>query len=152
MLATPESDAVEVGVAFSTAVPGTVTAINFYKGPGNGGAHVGHIWSTGGVALATVDFAAETESGWQTAALSTPLTLVPGEKYIVSYLAPQGHYSYTSRYFQTAKTTGPLTAPAAGTGPAGNGLFAYGPNGGFPQATYGATNYFVDVSFTPTTP
>ena len=85
-------------------------------------------------------------------ALSTPLTLVPGEKYIVSYLAPQGHYSYTSRYFQTAKTTGPLTAPAAGTGAAGNGLFAYGPNGGFPQATYGATNYFVDVSFTPTTP
>jgi hypothetical protein len=132
-------------VAFRTSVPGAVTAINFYKGPGNGGTHVGHLWSATGEPLATVEFSGETASGWQTAALTTPVALVPGQTYVVSYFAPQGHYPYTSGYFATEKTSGPLTA-AAST----NGLYTYTSTGGFPQDSYGATNYFVDVSFTPT--
>jgi hypothetical protein len=141
-----DADPIEVGVSFTSSVAGKVTAINFYKGPGNGGAHVGHLWSEAGdQPLATVDFTAETASGWQTAQLATPVTLVPGQTYVVSYFAPQGRYSYSSGYFASDKTSGPLTAGASG-----NGLFKYSPTGGFPESSFGATNYFVDVSFTRT--
>ena len=46
---------------------GTVTAIRFYKGAGNGGTHTGSLWSSPGTRLATVTFTGETATGWQTA-------------------------------------------------------------------------------------
>jgi hypothetical protein len=141
-----ESLPVELGVSFTPSVSGAVTAISFYKGPGNGGAHVGHLWTASGGPLATVSFSGETDAGWQTAPLASPVALVAGQTYVVSYFAPQGNYSYTSDYFQTAKTTGPLTAAASG-----NGRYLYGANGGFPTDTYGSANYFVDVDFVPNT-
>ena len=69
----------------------------------------------------------------------------PGQEYVVSYFAPQGHYPYSTGYFAVAKTSGPLTAEASV-----NGLYRYSSDGGFPQQSFGATNYFVDVTFTPT--
>ena len=135
---------VELGVSFTPAVAGTVTAITFYKGPGNNGAHVGRLWTAAGAPLATAAFTSETDTGWQTAILATPVALVAGQTYVVSYFAPQGNYSYTSNYFSTAKTTGPLTAAASV-----NGLYHYGSSGGFPTNTFGSSNYFVDVNFVP---
>ena len=143
--ASGEGDPIELGVSFSSSVAGKVTEIKFYKGPGNGGTHVGHLWSATGDNLATVNFQSETASGWQTAVLATPVTLVPGQEYVVSYFAPQGHYPYSTGYFAVAKTSGPLTAEASV-----NGLYRYSSDGGFPQQSFGATNYFVDVTFTPT--
>ncbi len=49
---------------------GFVTGLRFYKGPGNGGTHVGTLWTTGGSALATATFTAESAMGWQQVALS----------------------------------------------------------------------------------
>jgi hypothetical protein len=65
--------------------------------------------------------------------------------YVVSYLAPQGNYSYTPSYFTQAKNSGPLSAPSGA-----NGAYLYGAAGGFPQFSYKSTNYFVDVVFAPT--
>jgi hypothetical protein len=139
-----EADPIEVGTAFTPSVAGTATSIRFYKGAGNGGTHVGHLFSaSGGAPLATVTFANETASGWQTAEFPTPVALVAGQKYVVSYVAPQGNFSFTRDYFTTPKTTGPLTA---GTD---NGRFLYGSGGSLPTGSYGATNYFVDVGFLP---
>ncbi|QYF72838.1 DUF4082 domain-containing protein [Cryobacterium sp. PAMC25264] len=144
--ATADSAAVELGMSFAVSQAGQVTAIRFYKGTGNTGTHVGSLWSAAGVKLATVTFTGETATGWQTAALSTPYTLTPGERYVVSYLAPNGRYSNTPDYFSLLRSQGPLTADTAA-----NGLYRYGATGGFPTGTWKASNYFVDVEFRTTT-
>jgi hypothetical protein len=147
LLAANDSSSVELGVSFTPSVAGTVTAIRFYKGTGNAGTHTGHLWSSSGQLLATVAFANETATGWQFAALSSPVALTAGTKYVVSYLAPSGQYSVSANYFTSPKASGPLTA-----GTTNNGLYIYGAGGGFPVNTSSASNYFVDVSFaSPTT-
>ena len=145
--ATDDSASVELGVSFTPSVAGQVTAIRFYKGPGNSGQHIGHLWAPDRTVLAQVPFSSESAGGWQVATLTTPITLVPGQQYVVSYLAPQGRYSYTSGYFSQPKTSGPLTA-----GVADNGRFVYASTGGYPDASWGGSNYFVDLvySVTPT--
>lgn len=138
----PGSWSVELGMAFQTSVPGEVTAIRFYKAVGNGGTHTGSLWDAAGRRIAQVTFAGETASGWQRAPLSSPVDLVPGEVYTVSYYAPQGKYSYTSRGFASPVTSGPLTAIAPQ-----NGRYVYGTGGVAPTEVWNSTNYFVDVEF-----
>lgn len=142
--ATDDSSSVELGMAFSASQGGDVTAIRFYKGSTNTGTHVGSLWSSTGTKLASVTFQNETASGWQTAQLSTPVTLTAGTTYVVSYLAPKGNYSYTPAGFASSVTNGPLTAPGGA-----NGRYLYGTAGGFPTYSWNSTNYFVDVVFKP---
>src|SRR5262249_48486532 len=63
-----ENDAtgVELGVKFTSDRSGAITAIRFYKSAANTGTHSGHIWTTGGTSLGSVNFTGETASGWQT--------------------------------------------------------------------------------------
>jgi hypothetical protein len=129
--ATADTAAVELGMGFSVSQPGVVTGIRFYKGEGNTGAHVGNLWSAAGEKLASVRFTGETASGWQTATLTTPYALTPGERYVVSYLAPAGRYASTPDYFTILRSEGPLTADTAA-----NGRFRYGSGGGFPTESY----------------
>jgi len=135
-----DADPVELGTAFTVAKAGKVTALRFYKGEGNSGTHRGTLWGAGGEVLATVTFEGESPSGWQRAALSTPVVVRPGTTYTVSYLAPSGGYSYTSGYFGEARVSGDITAPGGD-----NGRFTYGPNGGLPVSSWNATAYFVDA-------
>ena len=67
-----DSSSLELGTAFTPSVNGSVTAVKFYKGTGNTGVHTGSVWSASGTRLATVTFANETATGWQTAKLSSP--------------------------------------------------------------------------------
>ncbi|MDR7309239.1 hypothetical protein J2S40_000297 [Nocardioides luteus] len=142
-----DSDAVELGTAFTSSVAGTVTAIRFYKGTGNTGTHTGSLWSSSGQRLATVTFTGETSSGWQTATLPTPVAITPGTTYVVSYYAPKGHYAATPSGLGQARSVGPLTAPGGA-----NGRYRYGTGGGFPDRAWNSTNYFVDVRFRPASP
>lgn len=145
--AVDDNGPVELGTAFSSSVNGTVTAIRFYKGAGNTGTHTGSIWSSDGVRLATVTFTGESASGWQTATLTTPLALIAGQTYVVSYYAPNGRYASTPSFFTSPWVSGPLTAPTAN-----NGRYRYAAGGGFPNASHNATNYFVDVIFRSAAP
>jgi hypothetical protein len=138
--ATDDPAPVELGMAFTASEAGSVTAIRFFKGTGNVGSHTGSLWNSAGERLATVTFTAESATGWQTAPLSAPVPLNAGEQYVVSYYAPQGHYSYTSAYFQSPRISGPLTGIV--------GRFLYGSGGGFPTYSWNASNYFVDLEFT----
>ena len=140
--AADDGAALELGMAFTPSRNGTVKAIRFFKGVGNNGTHTGSIWSAAGSRLATVTFANETATGWQSATLAQPLEVTAGTTYVVSYFAPQGHYSVTSGFFSSPLTKGDLTAPATN-----NGRYGYSSTGGFPGYTYGAANYFVDVLF-----
>ncbi|HKP06545.1 MAG TPA: DUF4082 domain-containing protein [Microbacterium sp.] len=144
--AVADTGAVEVGTVFTVGKVGKVTAIRFYKAAANTGVHRGTLWDSAGTALSQVTFVAESSSGWQTAALATPISVSPGQTYVVSYLAPNGAYSYTGGYFATAKVSGDITGPATA-----NGRFRYGAAGGFPDQSSGASGYFVDpvIDFRP---
>jgi hypothetical protein len=131
---------VELGLEFTPGEAGLVTGVRFYRGEANTGPHTGTLWSAGGEALATVTFPADAGIGWQTAYFDTPVAVSAGTSYVVSYLAPSGGYAVTTDYFAGgAVSAGPLTAGAA------NGRYVYG--GGFPQSSYRASSYFVDVVF-----
>ncbi len=134
-----DNDAIEVGTAFTVAKAGNATAIRFFKGATNSGAHRGTLWGPNGEVLAQVNFVAETASGWQRAPLSTPVALQPGVTYVVSYFSTSG-YAYTAYYFAETRTSGDITGPGGA-----NGRFTYGANGGYPTSTWAATSYFVDA-------
>jgi hypothetical protein len=142
-LSDSDSTQVNLGIKFVTSQSGTITGIRYYKGANDTGTHTGSLWTSSGTLLATATFTNETSSGWQTVTFNAPVTITAGTTYVASYHS-NGHYTATSGYFNADHTTGPLSAPASG-----NGLYAYGSGNLFPTATYGATNYWVDVVFNP---
>jgi hypothetical protein len=145
-----DSTAIEVGVKFRSDVDGSITGIRFYKGEGNAGTHVGHLWTSNGLLLASVTFTNETASGWQQASLSTPVGVSANTTYVVSYHAPVGRYALNEPYFTTAIVNGPLRALSDGEA-GGNGVYRYGTSG-FPTQTFNASNYWVDVVFSTDPP
>ncbi|PZG16324.1 hypothetical protein C1I95_17935 [Micromonospora craterilacus] len=146
--AVDEASAVELGVRFTPQTDGYVTGVRFYKGTGNTGTHLGRLWTNSGELLANGTFTGETATGWQTLTFATPVPVTEGQSYVASYFAPSGKYAADNWVFTRDWTSGPLTAArsAAGAGN-GNGLFRYGGSGGFPNESYGAANYYVDVTF-----
>jgi methionine-rich copper-binding protein CopC len=141
-----DPSAVEVGVKFMTDVAGTISGVRFYKGAGNTGTHVAHLWDAFGDPLASATYTGESSAGWQSVAFSAPVVIDPNTTYIVSYFAPNGGYSYNSAYFASSGVnSGPLHALSNAAG-GGDGVFFYGV-GGFPTASYNATNYWVDPVF-----
>lgn len=135
---------IEVGVKFRASVAGAITAIRFYKAPQNTGTHIAHLWKATGRLLASAVFSKESARGWQQVTLPHPVPVTAGATYVVSYHT-RGRYSASSNYFETAHTSGPLTAPASRSHD-GNGVYAYGP-GSFPTESFKATNYWVDLVF-----
>ncbi|WP_433306521.1 DUF4082 domain-containing protein [Actinoplanes sp. CA-030573] len=144
-----ESSAIEVGVKFRSDTDGFVTGVRFYKGAGNTGTHVGHLWSSAGANLGTVTFSGESATGWQTATFASPIAITANTTYVASYYAPVGHYAGDTRYFQsTGVDNAPLHALQDGVD-GSNGVYRYGSGGGFPTNTWEAANYWVDVVFNP---
>ena len=129
----------ELGVRVIASVAGQVTALRFWKGAGDAAPHVGRVWTSTGILLASVTFANETASGWQQQALVTPLAIAANVEYVVS-VTTGGTYPATVGFFSTPLANGNLRAPAGG-----NGL--YGAPGTFPATAYQDANYFRDLVF-----
>ncbi|MFC7618130.1 DUF4082 domain-containing protein [Actinokineospora soli] len=136
---------VELGMRIVPSANGFISGVRFYKAEGDPGTHTGSLWSSAGVRLATGTFANETSSGWQTLTFTTPIPVIAGQSYVVSYWTSAGRYSYTGSYFTTDKVNGPLTAPAHGAQP--NGVWQYGGGGVYPTGPGNGTNYWVDAVF-----
>jgi len=137
----------EVGVKFTSDMAGYITGIRFYKGVGNSGTHIGHLWSANGTLLASATFTNESATGWQQVNFSQPVAIQANTTYIASYYAPVGHYAYSSAYFaSTGADNAPLHA-LSNTASNGNGVYADGASGVFPNNSYNSTNYWVDVVF-----
>jgi hypothetical protein len=147
-----DPSAVNLGVQFTADVKGSITGIRFYKGAGNTGTHVGSLWTSSGALLGQVTFANETASGWQEADFSSPIPVTAGTTYVASYFAPNGGYSYDSAAFANAGVDSPPLHALQSSAVGGNGVYSYGGAPGFPTNTYNATNYWVDVVFTTTSP
>ena len=148
MVDSNDGAAVEVGLKFSTDVGGLVNGLRFYKATTNTGTHVGHLWTNGGTLLSTVTFSGESASGWQQANFASPAIIQPNTVYVISYFAPNGHYS-DDQYFlgKAAVNQWPLHALKS-TAAEPNGVFFYGASG-FPSQTWFSDSYGVDVIFTP---
>jgi hypothetical protein len=144
---------VELGLKFRSDRDGVITGVRFYKGGAtNGGTHVGHLWTSAGALLGTANFASETASGWQQALFQNPIPITANTTYVVSYFAPQGHYAADGNFFASSGVdNGPLHALSNGFAN-GNGVFHYGPTGGFPSDTFQSGNYWVDVVFNDSGP
>ena len=139
-----DTASVELGVKFVPLVGGHVTGIRFYKGgSANSGIHRGRLWTSSGVKLADVAFTSESTSGWQTATLTSPVSITVGQSYVASYLAPTGRYSVTESVFTAERSSAFFRTPVNA------GVYKYGSGGGFPTQSYKASNYFVDVRVTP---
>ena len=152
------NQSVNLGVRFKSDVAGNINGIRFYKGSRNTGTHVGALWSIDGQPLATATFTNETASGWQQVNFATPVAISANTEYVASYLAPQGGYAVDQLFFSASGVdNAPLHAlqdgvATPGNGPKGNGVYAYGPTTAFPYMSNRASNYWVDVVFTPAQP
>jgi Domain of unknown function (DUF4082)/Alginate lyase len=138
-----DSEGIEVGVRFHSTIAGEVTGVQFYKGSGNSGTHVGTLWTGDGVALANVTFTKESKNGWQTAKFPKAIPISANTAYVISYYAPHGHYAQDTRYFDKSRVDGPLVAGASG-----NGMYLHGSRPRFPIHSHDSDNYWVDVVFT----
>jgi Domain of unknown function (DUF4082)/Bacterial Ig-like domain len=138
-----DTSAVNLGVQFQASGSGNITGVRFYKEPENTGTHVGSLWAADGTLLATGTFRDESASGWQQLDFSSPAPIMPGTTYVASYHTGTGHYALTSTGLSSAVTTGPLTALANG------GVRADGSSNAFPSSPPDASNYWVDVVYSP---
>ena len=94
--------------------------------------------------LATATFTNESSSGWQQVDFASPVAITAGATYVASYYAPNGRFSVDRDYFAGQFDNGPLHVAAGG------GVFSYGNSSAFPNESYRASNYWVDVVFTTT--
>lgn len=135
---------VTLGVRFTSSTDGYISGLRFYKSQDNTGTHVGSLYKDDGTVLATVTFANETASGWQTATFDHSVPIIAGATYVAAYRAPNGHYSADNEYFAYGPTHGgPLTA----FGGFGNINGVYNTGIGMPAQSYRQTNYYVDVIY-----
>jgi hypothetical protein len=144
-----DGNAVNLGMAFTSDTNGFITGARFYKASANTGTHVANLWSASGTLLAQATFTGETASGWQSVSFSSPVAVTAGTTYVVSYYAPNGHYSVGSGLANQVNAP-PLYALASAAAPNGNGVFTYGSAPAFPNGTYNAGNYYVDPVFSTT--
>ncbi len=144
-----DKQGIEVGVKFQATENGFITGIRYYKGSGVTGTHVGNLWTSTGVNLASATFVNETATGWQQVLFSTPVPITAGVTYVASTFSPSGDYTSTIEYFNQAAVNGPLRGLADGEdGP--NGVFVYTSTPAFPTVDFHKINYWVDVVFTRT--
>jgi hypothetical protein len=151
--ANPVSDdslATEVGMKFRSDGDGFITAVRHYNGgPENVGVHFGKLWASDGTLLGSRSFFFSTAIGWRQRLFQAPIPISANTTYVVSYLAPQGHYANDPGYFASSGVdNGPLHALRDGVD-GGNGVFLHSPTGGFPTDTSMSSNYYVDVVFSP---
>ena len=132
---------------FRSSQDGYIKSVRYYKGAGATGIHTGHLWTGAGALLASATFTNETTSGWQETSFAEPIAINANTTYVVSLFSPSGDYSVSDPYFGQAVINDPLRALADGEdGP--NGLYSYSSTSIFPNNSFNASNYWVDVVLT----
>ncbi len=138
-----DPNAVELGLRFESSVPVAIEGIRFFKGQGDLGTHIGHLWTSSGALLASATFTEETAYGWQAVKFAKPVVIEPHTVYVASYYAPTGGYAFTHYFFEDAPyVSGPITA-LQGV----NGVYKYGGTSEFPTETYDSSNYYADIIY-----
>ena len=158
-----DNQALELGMAFNASQAGKITQLKYYRAAADANdtdTRDLRLWrrSDGALLASTSIASAPGQSGWQRAALSTPVSITAGEQYIVSYRT-NNNYLSTSNFFSPTNELsfdgldndaysdplGILNAPQNGT--IANGVYRYGAEVLIPNQTFGAINYWVDIAF-----
>ncbi|QSJ20471.1 DUF4082 domain-containing protein [Nostoc sp. UHCC 0702] len=147
---TADPNAVELGVKFTSDIDGFITGVRFYKGNGNTGTHIGNLWSSDGTQLATATFSNETASGWQQVNFSSPVAITANTVYVASYHTDVGNYATDSGFFANSGVDNPPLRLLRDGENGGNGVYKYGASS-FPNNSFQASNYWVDVVFVTST-
>jgi hypothetical protein len=129
----------ELGTRFTVSAPTLARSIRFHKAAGETGSHVGRLWNaTTRALIASVPFASETASGWQTQALPSSVQLSPGVTYVVSVNINRT-YSTTGNLFGTLLSSGVLST--------GVGAGVYSTRAAaIPEQSFSNSSYFVDIA------
>jgi hypothetical protein len=130
----------ELGTKIVATAPAQLLAIRYYRDSSETGTHVGRVWSSTGTLLASVTFTGETASGWQTQALTTPLTMTAGQTYVVS-VGINAFFVMTNLGLQAQLSNGPISTDVT---LGKNGVIGSAA-GVFPTSSYQSSNYFVDA-------
>jgi hypothetical protein len=132
-----------LGTRFQSDTPGRITALRYYAQAGDNDETTLKLWDAATqTELASVTGTPTGTEGWFEVSLPVAVAVTAGKQYVVSYNAgANGNYAVTSHFFDTALSSGHLSAPV------GAGVFA---DSGFPTQAFGNTCYFADVAFEPT--
>jgi len=143
-----DGNAVTLGLKFWSSQSGTISAICFYRAVTNPNGYVAKLYSAGGSLLGSAKLPKEDGPvpGWQVAYFASPIPINANTTYIAAYYSSIGRGAWDAYGLNNGKTNGPLTAPA-NSAIGGNGVYDYGNT--FPRGNYEASNYYVDVLFTP---
>ena len=137
---------VNLGVRFRSSQDGQVTALQFYRSSKQKKAYRGSLWSASGRLLGQVIFKKSDKAGWQTAEFVKPISIKKANTYVASYLAPDGRFAVTRNAFTKSQTNASLTVLKNG------GVHKYGRKSALPTRRTRASNYHIDVIFTPKVP
>jgi hypothetical protein len=146
-----DTNAITLGVKFWSTQAGTVSGIRFYRGAKNSNGYTVKLFTAGGSLLASAKASTDTCAlpCWEQVNFASPISLAANTTYIAAYYTSNGRYVANNYGLTSGATHGPLTAPAGST-VGGNGVYTY--STGFPNQIWYASNYYVDLSFTPTAP
>jgi hypothetical protein len=149
-----ESDtaAVTLGVKFWSSQPGTIAGVRFYRGyKASSSGYTVKLFSAGGTLLASARTAKDTCAVpcWEEVNFASPISIASNTTYVAAYYTGNGRYADDQYGLANGTMSGPLVAPASGQ-VGGNGVYTY--STGFPTQVWNASNYYVDISFTPSAP
>ncbi len=141
----------ELGTKITVSSPMELVALRYWRDPGETGSHTGRVWTSSGTQIASTTFRREGASGWQRQALDEPVTLDPGETYVVS-VGMNARFAFTPQGLANPLVNGPLSSVTSSV----NGVFGASA-GSFPTNSWNASSYFVDAvvrdpTGTPMTP
>jgi len=145
-----DASQISLGVKFRASQNGTISAIRFYKANSDNLANTVQLWSSAGALLGSATSTGTPAPGWTEVSFAAPISITANTTYTASYHSESGYYTGTEFGFNSAVVNGPLTGIAT-THPDGpNGVYLYTNTPARPTQTYHATNYWVDVKFSPT--
>jgi hypothetical protein len=127
---------VEVGVRFTPLAPAEITGIRYYKPGYARGTQEVHLWDSSGTLLGSAEARGAKGEGWQEVLFAAPVPILPGQRYVASYWAPEGYWSEENK-FDMPSQSGALLLPAAA------GVYQYGKSG-MPTASWHNSTYFVE--------
>ncbi len=147
-----------LGTLFTSTVPGLIRGIRWFTpNPGissDSPSIALYSWTTDttGTLLASKALVPAAYPGgvWLTQMFNTPIAIASNTRYVAA-VGPTSHFANTGSVFTSAGiTNGYLTAPQDNSGvPAHNGKFIISTPLAYPNATFSASNYFVDPIFSP---
>jgi hypothetical protein len=147
-----DTAAVTVGVKFWSSQPGTIAGIRFYRGhKASSSGYTVKLFSASGTLLASAKTGKDTCAVpcWEEVNFASPISIAGNTTYVAAYYTGNGQYADDQYGLTNGIASGSLIAPASGQ-VGGNGVYTY--STGFPMQVWNASNYYVDISFTPTAP